>query len=393
MAERPPLHVLMVLESTYPSPHGGGAEAQVRTLARALRARGQLVTVLTPLMATGPQQRIGRVDGVAVCRLSYPRLRLIGGFVLWCRLILFLWARRRRYDAWHVHIAHHLGAVCALLGRWLGKPVVVKVSGWWELEHGALAANPGVLARIAFHCLRHADAWQAISKRIAAELVKKGIPASRIFAIPNAVDTVRFRKNVRTPGVGPRFVFIGRLVHEKGLDTLLDAFVDTLHRCPDAHLRIVGTGPLESMLKLRATELGIASQVEFSGHREDIETLMADADIGLLTSRIEGLSNTLLECMSAGLPMIASRVSGSEDMVRPGDNGWLFEPGDRGALAACLAEAALLPLERRQWMGARARETVERQAGLDSVLDSLLVLYRGNIETNASVFPIVERGA
>jgi glycosyltransferase involved in cell wall biosynthesis len=133
--------------------------------------------------------------------------------------------------------------------------------------------------------------------------------------------------------------------------------------------------------------------VEFSGHREDIETLMSDADIGLLTSRIEGLSNTLLECMSAGLPMIASRVSGSEDMVRPGDNGWLFEPGDRGALAACLAEAALLPLERRQWMGARARETVERQAGLDSVLDSLLVLYRGNIETNASVFPIVERGA
>ena len=393
MAERSSLHVLMVLESAYPSPHGGGAEAQVRTLARALRARGQCVTVLTPLTVKGPQQRIGRVDGVAVCRLSYPRLRLIGGFVLWCRLILFLWSRRRRYDVWHVHIAHHLGAACALLGRWLGKPVVVKVSGWWELEHGSLAANAGMLSRITFRCLRHADAWQAISKRIATELVGKGIPAGRIFAIPNAVDTVRFRKVERTPGAGPRFVFIGRLVHEKGLDTLLDAFVDTLHRCPEAQLRIVGTGPLEAMLKLRATELGIASQVEFTGHREDIETLLAEADIGLLPSRIEGLSNTLLECMSAGLPMIASRVSGSEDMVRSGDNGWLFDPGDRAALAACLAEAALLPPERRQAMGARARETVERHAGLDSVLDSLLVLYRGNAETTASLLPIAERGA
>ena len=385
--ERAALHVLMVLESTFPSPRGGGAEAQVRTLAKALRARGQRVTVLTPLTASGPQRRIERIDGVPVCRLAYPRLRWIGGPLLWLRLAMFLCLRRRRYDVWHVHIAHHLGAVCALLGRWLDTPVLVKVSGWWELEKGTLAPDAWPVARMAYHCLLRATAWQAISTRIASALVKKGIPPSRIVAIPNAVDTRRFRAIAPAPGTGPRFVFVGRVVEEKGLGTLLEAFADILRAYPEASLRIVGGGPLESALKQRAAALGIDSRVDFAGHREDIETFLAEADFGVLPSRIEGLSNTLLEGMAAGLPMVASRVSGSEDLIRSGENGWLFEPDDRAGLAACLAEAAKLTAAGRAAMSAKARETVERHAGLDNVLDSLIQVYRNNRQTSMPALP------
>lgn len=385
--ERASLQVLMVLESTYPSPRGGGAEAQVRTLAKALRARGQRVTVLTPLTAGGPQQRIARVDGVPVCRLAYPRLRWIGGPLLWLRLAMFLYLRRRRYDVWHVHIAHHLGAVCALLGRWLDKPVVVKVSGWWELEKGTLAANAWPVARMAYHCLLRATAWQAISSRIASALVRKGVPPSRIAAIPNAVDTKRFRAIVPTPGTGARFVFVGRVVEEKGLDTLLEALAVTLLVCPEASLRIVGGGPLEAALKRYAVALNIDARVDFAGHREDIETVLAEADFGVLPSRIEGLSNTLLEGMAAGLPMIASRVSGSEDLVRTGENGWLFEPDDRADLTTCLIEAAMLTPAGRAALGAKARETVERHAGLDNVLDSLIALYHASLLSTVPALP------
>lgn len=376
-AERPPLHVLMVLESAFPVQRGGGAESQVRTLAGALRAHHQKVTVLTPLTPRGPQQRIGRVDGVPVVRLPYPRIRLLGGPWLWLRTAGFLYARRRRYDVWHVHIAHYLGAVCALLGPWLRVPVVVKVSGWWELDRGTLVKRAWPLAWLARRCLLRATAWQSISQRITTALIARGVPAARIVALPNAVDTARFSAIHRSQSdSGARFVFVGRLVPEKGLHTLIDAFALLLHHCSDAHLRIVGSGPLLATLTQQAQHLGIAAQIEFAGHREDVETLMAEADFGVLPSHIEGLSNTLLECMAAGLPMLASRVSGSEDLVRDEVNGWLFEPGDCKGLTRALLAAAALPPAARDAMGQRARDSVARHASLDSVLDRLTQLYR-----------------
>jgi len=394
MASEPnALRVLMVLESHYPTVGGGGAEAQVRTLAKGLRARGHRVTIVTPLLPFGPQARIGRVDGVPVCRLPYPSLRFLGGPLLWLRLAVFLMRRHQRYDAWHVHIANHMGAVCGLLGTLLGTPMVVKVSGWWEFERGILAPNASPLARLSYRCLLRADAWQTISHRIAATLVEKGVPRERLVAVPNAVDTLRFRDIVPSPSPFLRFVFVGRLVPEKGLDTLIEAFADALGDRPDARLQIIGTGPLQGMLEARAATLGVAGRISFDGYRADIDTILAGADFAVLPSRIEGLSNTLLECMAAGLPMLASRVSGNEDMVRHGENGWLFEPGDLAALSDCLTQAAVLAPERRQAMGRQARETVERVANLDNVVERLVALYRGNVEAAPAALPAAGRSA
>ena len=375
--EHPTLHVLMILESQYPSPAGGGAEAQVRTLARGLRARGHRVTVLTPLGKQEHRRPIDRVEGVPVYRLSYPHVPLLGSLVLWLRLAGFLWSRRARYDAWHVHIAHYMGAVASALGGWWHQPVILKVSGWWELEKGVLSDAASISQRIAFHCMRRATAWQAISSRIAAALADKGVPLQAIIAIPNAVDTTRFqRRHSAVTPVGRRFLFVGRLVPEKGLDTLLRAFATATSADPLATLQLVGSGPLAEPLAILARSLGIEDRIEFSGHRDDVAGALGGADIGVLPSRIEGLSNTLLECMSSGMPVVATRISGNEDFVRPGDNGWLCEPGDQEGLAACLASAMLLPAEELRAMGDRARRCVEQKAGLDVVLDQLLGLYR-----------------
>src|SRR3546814_12136963 len=90
------------------------------------------------------------------------------------------------------------------------------------------------------------------------------------------------------------------------------------------------------------------------------------------SSHIEGLSNTLLECMASGLPMLASRVSGSEDIVRDHVNGWLFEPGDCAGLSTALLAAARLSPSERAAMGARARDrgkrrSAERRVGKECV--------------------------
>lgn len=371
-----PVHVLMVLESHYPSPGGGGAEAQVRTLAHGLHAQGHRVTVLTPMGRNGPREAIARVDHATVYRLRYPHVPLLGTAVLWSRLAWFLWRRRRRYDAWHVHIAHYLGAIACVMGRWARRPVIVKVSGWWELERGVLAGDAPVARRIAFRCLLKATAWQAISNRIGQALVRKGVPAAAIAAIPNAVDGERFRHLGRTPSPHQRFLFIGRLVPEKNLDLLLRAFASVMRTHADVRLRLVGSGPLATPLQALAHSLGIAAHVEFTGHRDDIGVLLADADFGVLPSRIEGLSNTLLEGLAAGLPMIATRVSGSEDVVRTGDNGWLCEPGNQAGLATCMLDAIGLAPQARAAMGLRARDSATAHAGLGVVLERLMRLYR-----------------
>lgn len=369
-----PRHVLMLLESHYPAKGGGGAEGQVRTIARGLRERGQRVTVLTPLSRRGPRERISRVEGIVVCRLPFPHLRLVGAPVLWFRLAWFLLARRRRYDAWHAHIGHHLAALACVIGAWIDKPVMVKVAGGWEFTH-ALSSPRSALSTLTFHGLLRAHRWQAISQRIAQMLEQKGVPRERLLVIPNAVDTRRFQAIAPTASNEPRFLFMGRLMPVKGLDVLLDAFADALAAGGTGRLRILGSGPLHDPLRAQAERRGIADRVSFEGHRSDVESVLADADFAVLSSHMEGLSNTLLEGMAAGLPAIATRVSGSEDLVRPGENGWLCEPGDRAGLASCLLQAMQTPADTRREMGRRARMAVEEHAGMPRVLDRLMAVY------------------
>jgi glycosyltransferase involved in cell wall biosynthesis len=165
-------------------------------------------------------------------------------------------------------------------------------------------------------------------------------------------------------------------VPEKGLDTLLAAWAQA-RRPPGWRLRLVGEGPLRAALEAQARALGIAASVELPGQSERVEEDLAGADLGVLPSRFEGLSNTLLEGMAAGLPMLASRISGNEDFVVPGRNGWLFEPGDVTGLAAVLSAAMALPAAARQAMGEAARADVLAKASVPAVIGQLLPLYRG----------------
>lgn len=383
-----PPRVLMVLEGPYPAFNGGGAEAQVRTLSRAMQRRGLRVAVVAPLTEHAPQAAVSRVDGVPVFRLRYPHIRILGGVSLWLALAWFLVRHRRDFDIWHVHVARQWAVICALLGPWLGKRVVTKIAGDWDLGQGVLAVHRTPWERLAKRILLRTDGWQAISRHIAATLPKLGVNSARICPIPNAVDTARFAGLVPSASVAVRFVFIGRLMPEKGLTLLLQAFRDILPCHPDAQLTIVGTGALRAELEAYAGTLGITGRVVFAGHRHDIENLLREANIGVLPSFAEGLSNTLLESMAAGLPMVASRVSGNEDLVRNDENGWLFDPGNRPQLAQRLDHAATLSPAQRVVLGDCARRTVRRHAGLESVLDQLIAFYQG---ASAAPVPAIPR--
>ncbi|MFZ2236767.1 MAG: glycosyltransferase [Dokdonella sp.] len=382
-----PVRVLMLLESPFPTTGGGGAESQVRTLALALRARGHEVTVLTPMLESGPQRTVDDVEGIPVRRISYPRIPAVGSLILWTRLAGFLFRNRNNFDAWHVHIAHYLGAIACVIGRWLGIPVIVKFSGQWELDSGLLARDASWPMRIAKGGLAKARVYQAISRRIAGEIVARGLPTDRTATVPNAVDVSRFqpRAGARDPALPFTAVYVGRLQCHKGLDTLVAAWAQAFRGRDDVRLELVGQGEDETALREQADAAGVANQIEFLGHRSDVENVLAAADVAVLPSLIEGLSNSLLEFMASGLPVIASRVSGSEDLIVTGSNGWLFDVGDRDGCANALVEAVAMDRDALAALGRQARLDVEAAAGLDGVLDRLLALYRGALPVEGVV--------
>ena len=123
--------------------------------------------------------------------------------------------------------------------------------------------------------------------------------------------------------------------------------------------------------------LGIAPSVDLPGASSTVDLELARADVGVLPSRFEGLSNTLLEYMAATLPVIATRISGSEDLVAPGRNGWLCEVDDVEGLSVALSEAMAMPASQRRSMGMFARSDVMAKASVPAVIAQLLPLYRG----------------
>ncbi len=378
-----PLSLILLLEAEFPAM--GGAERQLDTLARGLQTRGHRVTVVLPRLQRAQPAGSGDHQGLPLWRIGYPRLPLIGSLLLQFRLALLLWRWRHDYDAIHVHIAHNMGAVAALVGGWLGKPVVLKFSGWWEAEQGCLRRNAGPLPGLARAWLRRASAVQAISRRIGADLVAAGFSGERIHWIPNGVATARFEglARPRAGTDGPRMVFVGRLVAEKSLDVALRAWQAAGMAALGWRLRLVGGGPEAKALRALADQLGIASSIEWIGPSDAVDQQLGESDVGLLASRTEGLSNTLLEYLAAGLPVIATRISGSEDFIQPGRNGWLCEPGDVEALAACMAECAALTPQQRVQMGLAGRADLLERAALPAVLDALEPLYRGAATSGA----------
>ena len=380
-----PTRVLMVLESVFPTPGGGGAESQVRTLGLHLPGRGVSVSVIVPMVRYGPQLQDDRVDGIEVRRIRYPKLPLLGAALMLVKLAWRLFQLRREYGFIHAHIAGNMAAVCCVMGRLLRKPVLIKLTGMTEMVGGILDPNAGFKGWIKKKLMRSATHYQATSSQIARMLVDSGFEARKVHLIPNAVDTARFetpqqrneaeRRALCGEGKTLVAVYVGRLEKEKDLELMLTGWAAAFRGNAGVALVMVGGGGLKSQLESLAGDLGIADQVIFIGASRTVERYLALADVGLLTSRAEGLSNTLLEYMASSLPVIGTRVSGTEDFVINGQTGWLFPVGDVQQLQTCLLAAAGLGSAQLAMLGQNAKALVLSQASISAVVNRLVELY------------------
>ena len=152
------------------------------------------------------------------------------------------------------------------------------------------------------------------------------------------------------------FIAVARLVHQKGLDVLIDALAIAGGVAQGWTLTVVGEGPEREALMAQVTRLQLGDRVRFLGHRSDVTTLLAQAAVFVLPSRFEGMPNALLEAMAQGLAVVVTDASpGPLEEIDHGRNGWVVPSEDVGALAQGLEQLAADP-SHRQRLGAAARE-------------------------------------
>jgi glycosyltransferase involved in cell wall biosynthesis len=183
------------------------------------------------------------------------------------------------------------------------------------------------------------------SRAMAADLaVQLNIGSDRIAVLPNPVDLEGVLRAEPSKlfwmGPGPHLLAVGRLSPEKGFDLLVDAFAAVRRRYPHADLAIAGAGREESKLKSQCSELGLQTAVRFLGRVDKPYGLFAGATLFVLSSRYEGVPNSLLEAAAAGLPLVATPASGGVvDLLRGREGAWLAADISAESLAQALVQA------------------------------------------------------
>ena len=198
--------------------------------------------------------------------------------------------------------------------------------------------------------------------------------------IPNPVDLAPAACAPRGSG---RLVAVGRLVHQKGFDLLLQAFAKIAPEHPEWTLTIWGEGEQRSALETLSADLGLAGRVRLPGLTERPGQWVAAADVFVLSSRYESFGNVITEAMAAGLPIVAFDCPwGPGDILRDGEDGLLVPPEDVDALAAALGRL-LLDADLRARLGAAAAHNVRRFAreGILAQWDALVAAATGARET------------
>ena len=216
------------------------------------------------------------------------------------------------------------------------------------------------------------ERFVAPSDFLRRKLIEGGFDPARIVHVPNFVDLDAYRGQ---PEKG-YFVFIGRLLFEKGIDLLIRAVA----KLDAGRLLVIGEGPAADDLRKLAAECG-TDRVEFAGYRggDELKTLIAESQFVVLPSRLhENLPFAIMEAFASGKPVVASEAGGIPEMVEDGVNGFLFPVGNVDALAECLRRM-LADRAAREEMGRRGRAKAERLYRREAHYERIVEIYRGAI--------------
>ncbi|MFO0881181.1 MAG: glycosyltransferase [Gemmataceae bacterium] len=353
----------------------GGPERQMLGLACAIRDDAEAVFV------SFPERGACRAFLAAAAQQGFEAIALENDTPHFRRTVAELTGVLQRVGAdvllCHGYKANLLGRIAA---RRCGIPVV-SVSRGWTGESFRVRLYE-MLDR--FH-LRFMDHVIAVSQAQADRCRRAGVRPEKLGVIYNAIDPDRFvdpdpryrhrlEKHFREPK-SHLIATAGRLSPEKGFDVFVEAAARVLEAQPDVGFVIFGHGALRDTLQQQIALLGLGDSVVLGGFRNDLDRFIPHLDLFVLPSWTEGLPNVVLEACAAGVPVVATAVGGTPEIIEEGQGGLLCPPGDADALADRILEAIECE-DRLRDLGFQGRQRVLERFTFSSQVQGYLQLFQ-----------------
>jgi len=378
-------------------PAFGGAARQALMLAEQMRRKGVAIFFVSAQVVPG-SPRVDMLQGFPVYRVPHAesgkRIKLwkVLGY---CALF---WRHRREFKILHVHGPNYLTLPPGFFARTvLRKKVLRKLTLInYDTPSGIKKGRYGTLAWFLY---RQSDAFVCMSRRLLSECQEHGLPPSRLYHIPNGVDTQRFRppssvqerNDLRDKLQIPRDcrygIIIGAVEKRKGIDLLVEVAEKLRSRGQEIRFLVVGpdgAGPGEDgvdmtyvrTIKERILAKGLRDSVLLLGFRENTEEYLRAADFFIFTSRSEGFGTALIEAMATGLPVVTLNIPGvTTDIISHAQDGIIIEQEEPEAFAEAILKFLSEP-EYAQTLGASARATVLAKFDFSIVSQKYSELYR-----------------
>lgn len=364
----------------------GGAQRLLLDQARWFHANGHLVTAAFFY----DKQDLAEVwrQGAEFPILTLSRIRSTGNLfnkiagLSSAMLSLWILLRSRKFQVLE-SFTYDSNLLAVPLAYLAGVPVRIAT------HHGIIEGYPRVLERLHAALVNTGMASKLVnvSRKVLEQAASAGIRREHMTVIPNGIPQGESahldRASTRVElGIAPDDVMIlsvGRLVYQKGHEYLVQAMHRLLPDFPRARAVICGEGPLRSQLEAQIERLGLARSVQLVGNRLDIDRFLRSADVFVLPSRWEGLPVALLEAMDAGLPVVATRVEGVEEVIQEESQGLLVPPEDARGLVDALWAVLADPDVRRK-IGAAGRDRVRTGYRTDIMCEKYLALMQNLLQ-------------
>lgn len=285
---------------------------------------------------------------------------------------------RRPFDLIHAQYGYPNGLAALEAGRRLGLPTVVSIQGGdGHWVGGCCSTHLSAMRAVVLH----ANAVLIGSESFATEVGENlGVPRDVFTIVPGGTDTTRFSppndSQLGTLRGPPRLLFHGRVDYRKGLGELLDAFAALTRAGRDLRLVISGIGPDVGSAHEQAARLGIGELVEFTGYScyDDAPAAYHGGDVFVSPTYSEGFSNTILEAMASGVPIVSTRAVGVVDCLEHERDSLLVEPKDANDLARAIARILDDGVLRRR-LASRALADVRRLYSWSAVGRQIVAVY------------------
>jgi len=368
---------ILILNYEFP-PLGGGAATATKHLLEEFSGKEDSNIDLITSSASGYDEeqfsqniRIYKLN-VGKKELHYWTQKEILSYSLQAIKLIKKLVRSKKYDLCHAFFGVPCGAIAYLFRKKI--PYIVSLRG---------SDVPGYNKRFSIHYIFLTPLIKRIWKRSKAvianslglkELALKSSPKQEISIIYNGIDADKFKPGLRNSGK-INILTVSRLIRRKGVRYLIEAIPLVLKKDKNIKLTIVGGGNQEQELQGLVKELSISDYVDFKAYvnREKINKIYSDSDVFVLPSLNEGMSNTILEAMASGLPIISTNTSGGLELIR--ENGILVPMEDSESIANAILRI-INDKELRAYMGKKSREMVEEKMPWKNMAEKYLEVYK-----------------